>query len=135
MHENLSSFAWRKASLIMVFLAFAQFVYSELFRFIPFPEGSLTHITFFIIFFLPQYILTIVIARYFFLEEKAGLPAGVMLALTYFAVLFCMILAEDIFRTLINASYRIAVIDSVLGSWPIALIIIAYSAYSGFRRV
>lgn len=115
-------------------LALMQYVYIELLMLVPFPEGSFNRFTFFITVFLPQYILAIVATNFFFSKEQAGLLAGMMLALPYFAAIFVFSLFEDILRTLFNASYGIAVIDSTLGSWPTALIIVIYSMYLGWRR-
>lgn len=134
MPQVVSSFNWRKALLAMATLAFIQYAYHEVLQLIPFPEVSLNQFTFFIIVFLPEFILAVVMARYFFRNEQAGLPAGVFLAIVYFVVLFGIYFIEDFLRMLFNASYRVAVIDSTFVSWPVALIIVIYSMYSGWRR-
>lgn len=134
MPQMVSAFNWRKALFVMAIFALSQYAYYKVLPLFPFPEAPLNRFLVFMIVFLPTYILAIVAARRFFRNEQAGLPSGVLLALVYFVVLFGIYFIEDFLRTLFNASYGVAVIDSTFGSWPVALIIVIYSMYSGWRR-
>jgi hypothetical protein len=135
MPEAFQNFNWRKAFVVMGLFGLVQYAYGEILQVITFPEGTFNYFSFWLVVFLPHYILITTSAFFFFKDERPGLAAGALLTIAHLSVLFAFLLTEDILRGLFNASYRIAVIDSVLGALPPAVIIIGLcSLYFGWRR-